>query len=74
MDRQPGPTSPVPSWFRDATNRMLLLLALALLTGIASLVSFVFVSGGNGPPTTLELGLLVTSLGLTFYLSMQTGG
>lgn len=74
MDRRLGPRSAVPPWFRDATNRMLLLLALALLTGVASLVSFIFVSGGDGPPSTLELGLLMASLGLTFYLSMQTGG
>lgn len=62
----------VPAWLRDDTVRLLLLLLVALLSAFGSIASFVF-GGGTGSPTRLELGLLVLSVFLIWFVSLQSG-
>lgn len=68
----PGFDELVPAWLRDDTVRLLLVLLAALLAAFASIASFVFVSAG-GDPTRTEVGLLVISVVLLWYVALLSG-
>ncbi|PSP75707.1 hypothetical protein BRC81_15090 [Halobacteriales archaeon QS_1_68_20] len=62
----------VPAALRDDTVRLLLLLLVALLSAFGSIASFVFV-GDGASPSRLELGLLVFSVFLIWFVSLLSG-
>ncbi len=73
MDRPRSPLTRTNDWIRSWSDASVLLL-LAYLAGFASLLSYVFVSGGNGDPSRLEIGLLSVSILAAFLLSMDMLG
>ncbi len=62
----------VPAWLRDDTVQLLLLLLVALLAAFGSIASFVFVGDGTSP-SRFELGLLVLSVFLIWFVSLLSG-
>ncbi|MFB6094962.1 MAG: hypothetical protein ABEJ71_00725 [Halodesulfurarchaeum sp.] len=60
-------------WLRSRSNRALVLI-IPYLAALASILSFVFRSGGSGMPSRLEIGLLSISIVVAFFLAMDLLG
>lgn len=73
MDRPQSPLTRTNDWIRSWSDASFLLL-LAYLAGFASLLSYVFISGGSGDPSRVEIGLLSVSVLAAFLLSMDMLG
>jgi len=57
---------------RSPGVRDVLLVGLAYLTALGSILSFVFLNAGT-EPTRVEIGLLLVTVLLVFYVSLTTG-
>jgi uncharacterized membrane protein len=57
---------------RSPGVRGVLLVVLAYCTALASILSFMFVNAGS-EPTRVELGLLLVTVVLVFYVSLTAG-
>lgn len=73
MTKPQSPLTRTNDWLRSWTDASFLLM-LAYLAAIASFFSYVFITGGSGDPSRLEIGLLSVSVLAAFLLSMDMLG
>ena len=61
-------------WRLRGTDLDLLLAGVAYAAAVASLLAYLFVSGGHGRPTRLQFLLVVVPVAVLYGLSIRLGG